>query len=375
MKVPFVDLRAAHQPIQAAFRLGLDAILDDMQLLLGPNVQAFEREFADYCSTTHGVGISSGTDALFAALRACGVGPGDEVIAPAHTFFATIGAIIHTGATPVLVDVDAKSLTIDVDEVRATITRSTRVILPVHLYGQPADMDPIMALAQEYGLRVIEDCCQAHGARYKGRRCGGIGDAGCFSFYMTKNLGALGEGGFVATCDAGLAEAVCALRNHGHVSKFEHASVGYNLRLDEIQAHVLRLKLPDLDARNARRRALAERYATFFSPNNIQMPEAPPDCEQVHHIFPILVKDRDLLQNHLKQRGIDTGIHYKTPAHLQGALRQHPHRIGKMDVTETACARLLSLPIYPELTDEQIDHVARNVLQFLKRDSNGNSVV
>ncbi len=253
MKVPLVDLRASFLPIREEVLRQFDAILSRMDLFLGPNVQSFEREFAAYCEVDHGIGVSSGTDALFAALTACGIGSGDEVIVPAHTFIATIEAVVHTGATPVMVDVEPETLTIDVGEIRSAITPSTRAIVPVHLYGHPADMDPILGIARDHGLRVIEDAAQAHGARYKGRRCGSMGDAGCFSFYFTKNLGAIGEAGFVTVRDEDLAQTVRLLRDHGHSSKHEHQILGYNLRIDELQAAVLRIKLRGLEACNERR--------------------------------------------------------------------------------------------------------------------------
>ncbi len=365
MRVPLVDLRASYLPIREELLADFDRILDGMDLLLGANVRAFEEEFAAYCSVEHGVGVSSGTDALSAALRACDVGPGDEVIAPALTFFATIEAIIHVGATPVLVDVEPETLTLDPNEVRAAVTPATRAIVPVHLYGHPADMDPILAIARDRDLRVIEDAAQAHGARYKGRRCGSLGDAGCFSFYFTKNLGAFGEGGFVATADRERAERVRRLRHHGQTSKFVHEIVGYNMRLDELQAAVLRLKLRRLTGGNERRRAIAARYRSLFAGHPVQLLEPRPDCEPVYHLFPLRLRQRDALLAHLARRDVGTGIHYKIPAHRQPALRAHPHRAGDLKVTEEACAQLLSIPMYPELEDEQVDTVAEQVLAFL----------
>jgi dTDP-4-amino-4,6-dideoxygalactose transaminase len=366
VKVPLVDLRASYLPIREPLLRSFDAILDGMQLFLGPNVQAFEKEFAAYCEAAHGIGLSNGTDAISAALRACDVGPGDEVIAPSHTFFATIEAIVHVGATPVLVDVTPDTLTIDPSEVAAAVTPATKAIVPVHLYGHPADMDPILAVARRHRLRVIEDAAQAHGARYRGRRCGSMGDAASFSFYFTKNLGAFGEGGFVTTNDGAIGERVRLLRHHGHVSKFEHAIVGYNLRLDELQAAVLRLKLPRLDAGNARRREIAARYRARFAGSGIGLLRDRPDSEPVQHVFPIMVDDRDAVAERLTAAGVGTGIHYRNPAHLQPALAAHPHRVGRMTVTERACARLLSIPMYPELADEQVEHVASAVLAAAK---------
>jgi len=365
MNVPLVDLRAAFEPVKEQVLREFAAILDGMQLFHGPHTAAFEEEFAAYCGAAHGLALSNGTDALFAALLACGVGPGDEVIAPAHTFFATIEAIVHTGAVPVLADVDRESLTIDPAAARALVTDRTRAVVPVHLYGQAADMDPLLELARERGLRVVEDAAQAHGARYRGRKVVSLGDAAAFSFYFTKNLGAVGEGGFVTTNDAKVAEHVRLLRHHGHVSKYEHAIVGYNLRIDELQAAVLRAKLPGLDAGNARRRAHAAHYARLFAGSAVQVPVCRPGNEHVYHAYAVRAPRRDALAEHLAQRGVGTGIHYKTPGHLQPALRHHPHRAGDMKVTTSACRELISLPMYPQLTAEQIEYVAANALEFV----------
>lgn len=371
MAVPLVDLGASFRPIRDEVMREFGAILDEMQLLLGPNSEAFEREFAEYCEVPHGVAVSNGTDALFAALDACGVGAGDEVIAPSHTFFATIEAIVHTGAVPVMVDVEPDTLTIDPEEVRKAITKATRAIVPVHLYGHPADMDPILELAREHGLRVIEDAAQAHGARYRGRRCGSMGDAGSFSFYVTKNLAAVGEAGFVTTRDDAVAERVRLLRHHGHVSKFEHAIVGRNLRMDELQAAVLRIRLRSLDASLERRRAHARRYDALFAGSSVRTFEVRPDCAAVHHVYAIRVRDRDALIRHLAESQIGTGIHYPIPSHRQPALAAQPHRRHAMAVTEAACGELVSIPMYPDLTDEQIDYVARSVLDFTERKASG----
>ena len=365
MRVPLVDLRATLEPIKAQLFEQFESILDGMQLFLGPNVEAFEGEFARYCEVPHGIGVSSGTDALSVALRALGIGPGDEVIAPSHTFFATIEAIMHVGATPVLVDIEPGTFTIDPQQIGPALAAASRAIMPVHLYGQPADMDPILEIARTHGLRVIEDCAQAHGARYKGRRCGSMGDAAGFSFYFTKNLGAFGEAGFVTTPDADLADAVRRLRHHGHASKFEHACVGYNLRIDELQAAVLRLKLPRLKANNQRRAAIARRYDELFADTEVDVLSRRPDCQQVYHLYPICTEDRDGLRDHLESKGIGTGIHYKIPGHQQPALRDQPHRCLPCPVTEQACRKLLSIPMYPELTDEQVDTIAGHVRSFI----------
>ncbi len=363
--MPLVDLRASLEPIRADLMREIEDVLDGMQLYLGPRQRAFEEEFARYCEAAHGVAVSSGTDALVAALLACGIGPGDEVICPAHTFFATVEAVLHAGAVPVLVDVEPDTLTLAPEAVRAALTPATRALLPVHLYGHPADMDPLLAIAREHGLRVIEDAAQAHGARYRGRRCGSLGDAACFSFYFAKNLGALGEGGFVATDDAETAERVRLLRDHGRVSKLEHAVLGANRRMDEIQAAVLRLKLPHLDRGNARRRQVAERYRKLLDGAPLRPPACREGCEPVHQVFPVRVADRDGLRAHLARAGIGSGVHYSRPAALQPALEGRPHRCGPIPEAERACAELLSLPMYPELRDDQVALVAAEVRRFL----------
>ena len=364
--IPLVDLRAAFAPVREQAMREFEAILDRMDLFLGPNLRAFETEFAAYCGVAHGIGVSNGTDAVFAALKACGVGPGDEVIAPAHTFFATIEAIVHTGAMPVLVDAEPDCLTIDVSQIRVAITSATKAIVPVHLYGHPADMDPIVEVARQHGLWVVEDAAQAHGARYKGRRCGSLGDVAAFSCYMTKNLGAVGEAGFIGTSNVELAERVRLLRHHGHVSKFEHRICGYNLRMDELQAAVLRLKLPGLDAGNRRRREIAAAYSARFAGSPVRVLASKPQAEPAFHVFAIRVPERDALRDALTEQGIETGIHYLVPGFRQPALQTVPHRHLDMQVTEDACRELLSLPIYPSLTDEQVDYVASAVLGFFE---------
>lgn len=370
MQVPLVDLRASLQPIKEELFREFDATLDGMQLRLGPNVQAFEQEFASYCHTEHGVALSNGTDALYAALHAFGIGAGDEVIAPSHTFFATIEAIIHVGAVPVMVDVEPGTLTIDPDAVQAAVTNATKAIIPVHLYGHPANMDPIMEIARHHGLRVIEDAAQAHGARYKGRYCGSMGDAASFSFYFTKNLGAFGEGGFMTTPDPDIAAKARLLREHGQVSAFEHALIGHNFRMDELQAIVLRLKLPNLDRGNQQRRQVAEYYRQHLANTELEMLEPREDSYCVHHVFPIRSRSRDALRQHLGASNIGTGIHYKIPCHCQPALKKHAHRIdGDLSVTEAACRELLSIPMYPEITEAQLGHVTAQILSFTQNHS------
>ena len=363
--IPMVNPAAEYRLLKDEIDAAVGRVLVSGRFILGPEGEAFEHEIAAYVGVPHAVGCNSGTDALHFPLVAAGIGPGDEVIAPAHTFFATIEAIVHTGATPVLADVERDTLTLDPAAVRSLLTDRTRAIVPVHLYGQCADMDPLLEIARERGLRVVEDAAQAHGAKYKGRTAGSLGDAASFSFYFTKNLGGVGEGGFISTSDAKLAEQVRLLRHHGHVSKFEHAIVGYNLRLDELQAAVLRAKLPGLDAGNDRRRAHAAHYARLFSGSAVQVPVCRPGNEHVYHVYALRAPRRDELADHLAQRGVGTGIHYKNPGHLQPALRSVPHRVGDMKVTIEACRELISLPMYPQLSADQIEYVAAQVLEFV----------
>jgi dTDP-4-amino-4,6-dideoxygalactose transaminase len=365
--IPLVDLSASLAPIRRELMAEIEAIFDRMDLFLGTNQRAFESEFTACCEARYGIAVSNGTDALLAALRGLDIGPGDEVIAPSMTFFATIEAILHVGATPVLVDVEPDALGIDVERVESAVTPATRAILPVHLYGHPAAMSPILEIARQHDLRVIEDAAQAHGARYDGKRCGGLGDAAAFSFYFTKNLGALGEAGFVTARDEALAEKIRLLRHHGHVSKFEHAIAGYNLRMDEIQAAVLRLKLRGLEDANRRRRAIAARYDALFADYPIRPLIPRKDCEPVYHLYPIRVADRDALRDWLEERGVGTGIHYPIAAHRQPAARRAGCRFDAMEVTERACAELLSIPVYPELDDEQVEYVAAQVRTFFEQ--------
>lgn len=367
MRIPLIDLQAGFRPIREEVFRRFDAVLETMQLLNGPNVEAFEKEFAAYCGSRHGVAVSSGTDALCAALWALDIGPGDEVVAPSHTFFATIEAILLSGATAVLVDVEAGTLTMDFEAFRAAITPSTRAVIPVHVYGHPAEMGPITTLARARGIHVIEDAAQAHGALYQGKRCGSLGDASAFSFYCTKNLGAFGEAGMVTTDDDKVAEKVRLLRHHGQVSRYEHAKIGRNLRMDELQASVLRLRLPDLERRNQRRQEIAAQYAAALAGHDVQVPTEWSGCRSVHHVYAIRTSKRDALQDFLERAGIGTGVHYKVPGHLQAALRDYPHRVESMTVTESVRHEVLSIPMFPELTDAQIHYITDHIVRFLEQ--------
>jgi dTDP-4-amino-4,6-dideoxygalactose transaminase len=354
MNVPLVDLGAQYQPLKEEILGRIGEILDGMRLFLGPNVQAFEREFAAYQEVEHAIGVSDGTTALQLALLACGIGPGDEVITVSHTFIATAEAIILVGALPVFVDVDRRTYTMDVGQIEGRITPHTRAIVPVHLYGQPADMDPVMEIAERHQLWVVEDASQAHGARYKGCRTGGLGHVAAFSFYFSKNLGAYGEAGMVTTDDEELARKVRMLRDHGSPQRYHHEMVGVNGRLDEIQAAVLRAKLPYLEGWNAQRRAHAAHYAELLSDlQEVALPEVADYAEHVYHQYAVRVPHRDELREYLTRQGIGTGVHYPIPCHLQPALQSLGYRRGDLPVTERIADEILSLPMYPELTAEQ----------------------
>jgi dTDP-4-amino-4,6-dideoxygalactose transaminase len=358
MQLPFVDLAAQRAALGDELRGAFLEALDRGDYILGSDVAAFETEFAAYCGVRHAIGVDSGTSALELALRAHGIGTGDEVILPANTFVATAFAVYHCGARPVLVDVDEETALIDVELLRSAITPQTRAIMPVHLYGQPADMDAIMAIAAEHGLVVVEDACQAHGARYRGRRAGALGSSAAFSFYPGKNLGAHGDGGIVVTDDDEIAERVKLLRNYGQLQKYRSESVGYNRRLDTIQAAGLRVKLRYLDAWNEARRGHAERYSEALGGTELGLPAVRDDVEMVWHLYVIRLRDRDSAARLLAEQGIQTGIHYPVPVHLQPACRDLGYLRGDFPVTERLADAILSLPMYPELPSGAAGHVA-----------------
>jgi dTDP-4-amino-4,6-dideoxygalactose transaminase len=362
--VPFVDLAAQHAAIREETASAAARVIDTGEFILGREVERFEEEFARYCGCEHGVGVDSGTSALELALRAYGIGAGDEVMAPANTFIATALAISCTGATPVLVDVNAASHTLDATRLEAAITNRTKAIIPVHLYGQPADMDPILDVARRRELVVIEDACQAHGARYRERRVGALGHAAAFSFYPSKNLGACGDGGIVVTNDKDAAKVLRMLRNYGQEKKYYHVVRGYNHRLDNLQAALLRIKLKYLDDWNNARRFLADFYSRLLK-DVVLTPEPAHYSDPVWHLYVIQVKNRDGLQAYLGERGIATAIHYPTPIHLQPAYRDLGYQRGDFPITERAADRVLSLPMYPELPLPAIANIAAAVRTFV----------
>lgn len=365
MKVPFLDLGLMAKEIAEEADARIAAVIDKTDFILGGDVELFETHFAEYCEVSHAIGVASGLDAIKLALRAFGIGPGDEVITAANSFIATALAVSSVGATPVLVDIDPDSYTLETAALNAALSGKTRAILPVHLYGQMADMDPILAFAEENNLHVIEDSAQAHGARYRGRRAGSVGSLAAFSFYPGKNLGAYGDGGMVTTKDANLAERVRTLRNYGSIEKYHHDELGENSRLDSIQAAVLDVKLDRLDGWNADRRRVAERYIeSLDGVGDLILPRAMPGREHVYHLFVVRTARRDELQSHLARQGVQSLIHYPIPIHLQKAYAGMGWKRGDYPVTEECAEQILSLPIYPMMDTAAVDYVCDCVRGF-----------
>lgn len=359
MKVPFLNLRALHAPIEGRLEEATLRVLRSGRYVLGPEVSAFESEFARYCGVDHAVALNSGTSALHLALLAAGVGSGDEVITTPLSFIATVSAIHSAGARAVFVDVDPRSYTLDPKGVEAAITPRTRAVLPVHLYGQTADMTAILHLAGSHGLPVIEDACQAHGARFQGRRAGSLGKLACFSFYPSKNLGGCGEGGAVVTADPALAEQVRRMRDWGQVGRYHHMMKGFNYRMDELQAAFLRIKLERLDVWNAERRRLAAQYREALAELPIRLPQESEGREHVYHLFPARLRARDEVRDALLAAGVETGIHYPVPLHRVPAFREMGYAADSFPVAESMAQEELSLPLYPGLGDEAVEAVRR----------------
>jgi dTDP-4-amino-4,6-dideoxygalactose transaminase len=360
--VPLLDLGAQYSSLKAEIDDAISRVLRASDFILGGELDLFETEFAAFCEAKHCVGVDSGLSALELALRALDIGPGDEVITAANTFIATALAISNTGAVPVLVEVDPETSNIDPDAVRSVITTKTRAIIPVHLYGRPADMDRIGEIAAQYGLAFVEDACQAHGARYKGKRVGSFGNAAAFSFYPGKNLGAYGDGGAVVTGDYALAERLRLMRNYGQKKKYVHVEKGFNRRLDTLQAAILRVKLRHLDEWNSKRRQHARRYAELLSEAPVVLPQQGSDKELVWHLYVVRSLQRDALKAHLESRGVMTGLHYPTPIHLQPAYADAGYRKGDFPVCERLANEILSLPMYAELTPETLLRVAEAIM-------------
>jgi len=361
--IPFVDLQAQYREIKTEIDAAIRRVIESAAFILGREVEAFEAAFAEYLGARFCVGVSNGTAAVQLAVMASGLQAGDEVIVPANTFFASAEAVSTAGCVPVFVDADPASYTIDPAKIEAAITARTRAVMPVHLYGQAADLDPIREIAARHNLLVIEDAAQAHGSLYRGRRVGALADVGCFSFYPGKNLGAYGEGGAVVTNDAEVARRVRLLRDHGSEKKYHHELIGYNFRLEGLQGAVLNVKLRHLDRWNDLRRAHAARYQELLSSTPLVLPREMNYARHIYHLYVVQTEERVLLQQSLAEAGVQTGIHYPVPVHLQPAYASLRYKQGDFPEAERQAARVLSLPMYPELTDEQLNLVAEAIHQ------------
>ena len=366
INVPFVNLRAQYDALKPKLDAAIASVIARSAFINGPEVDDLQTWFAAFCGVRHAVGVSSGTRALELAMRALDIGSGDEVIAPANSFIATAAAISAAGARPVFVDADAASGNIDPALVTRAVTRKTKAIIPVHLYGRPAAMTEILAVASTHKLAVIEDAAQAHGAKYRGARAGSLGTAGCFSFYPTKNLGAFGDARIVTTGDQALADRIALLRDHGRVGRYEHEVVGYTARLDNLQAAVLRVQAEMLDEWNARRRQVAAWYHEAL-PAAVSYPKDDPRNESVYHLFVVQVPKRDEFRAHLESRGVATAIHYPVPIHRQAAYCELGYSEGDFPVTERLAGEIVSLPMHPFLTQADVQHVARAAAEFFSR--------
>jgi len=365
MKVPYYDLRTQYASLRTEILEALDRVCANTAFCLGEEVAQFEKEFAAYCEAKHCIAVNSGTSALHLTLLAAGVGPNDEVITSPNTFIATAEAIEYTGAKTVFVDIDPATANLDPRLVERALTPRTKAILPIHLYGRPADMDALKRIAQARKLALIEDACQAHGARYRGRRVGAIGDSGAFSFYPSKNLGAYGEGGAVVTNDDRIAEYCRAARSHGESRRYFHDFIGYNYRMEGFQGAVLRVKLRRLDEWSAKRKSLAARYRQQLGAARVELPQDDPRDECAHHLFVVYIENRDAVKQQLEEHGIGTAIHYPRPLHLQKALTSLGYRAGDFPHAERACERVLALPFFPEMSEEQLDYVAESLAEIV----------
>lgn len=362
--IPYVELSSQFRAIEGEIRAAVDDVWRSGVFIFGKNCSAFEEEFARYLGAAHCAGVGSGTDAIHLALRAVGVAPGDEVITVANTCVPTVAGISASGARPVLVDADPETLTMDPGKLQGALSSRTKAIVPVHLYGHPCDMDPIIAFAKHHGLAVVEDCAQAHGAKYKGKMCGTMGDAAAFSFYPTKNLGAYGDGGAVVTNEAGIDAKVRMLRNYGEEVRYHHSEKGFNSRLDEIQAAILRVKLRHLDEWNAARRERAQMYGAMLGDLPLTLPTEAVRAFHIYHLYVVRTPKRDLLQQFLRERGIGTLLHYPVPVHLQKAYNELGNAEGSFPTAERACKEVISLPMYPELPREHVQAVCDAVKEF-----------
>lgn len=371
MQIPLVDLQTQYAMIKSEVMAALEEVLEGMQLFLGPQTHLFEEEFAAFCEARYGVGVASGTSALELALRACQVGVGDEVITVSHSFIATVEAIALVGARPVFVDIDAETYTMDWHQLEQVVTERTRAIIPVHLYGHPVEMRPVLDFARRYGLRVIEDASQAHGTLYDGRPVGGLGDIGCFSLYCSKQLGAYGEAGICVTRDEQLAERIRMWRDHGSRTRYCHEFLGSNARLDEMQAAIMRVKMRHLKTWNRLRQVHAAFYTAQLRGIVAKVPLVQPWAAHTYYVYVVEVEERDAFRAALAAEDIATGIHYPLPIHLQSACAGYGYRRGSLPVTERIAERVVSLPMYPELTTDQLEHVVRAVKTFHRGEEKG----
>ena len=366
MKVPFLDLKSQYETMKDEIHNAINQVIDKTAFAGGPFVEQFEKEFAQFCSCTHAVGVGSGTEALWLPLLALGIGPGDEVVTVPSTFIATAEAISFCGATPVFVDIDERTYNMNPELLEAAITPKTKAIIPVHLFGQPADMDPIMEIARKHNLYVVEDACQAHGSEYKGKRAGSMGDAAAFSFYPGKNLGAYGEGGAVVTNNPEIVNTMKMFRDHGQSQKYYHGMIGWNARLDGIQGAILSAKLRHLDKWNEARRNHAHMYTKLLSgTKGVITPYEADDAQHVFHIYALRVKDRERLMSRLAERDIFCGIHYPVPVHLQQAYSALGLKRGSFPIAEKCADEFVSLPMFAELTEEQVEYVAKNIKELI----------
>jgi dTDP-4-amino-4,6-dideoxygalactose transaminase len=364
--IPFLNLRAQYQKIKPEIDSAISQVVSSSQFILGEQVEAFEQEFASYCQTKHAVAVNSGTSALHLAMLTAGLKPGDEVITVSYTFIATAAAICYVGAKPVFVDIDPQTCTLDAAQLEQAITARTKIVMPVHLYGNCANMDQISAVARRHNLIIIEDAAQAHGAEYRGRRTGSMSDLACFSFYPSKNLGAFGEGGAIVTSHADYARQLRVLRDHGQTQRYRHDVHGFNYRMEALQGAVLRVKLDHLDDWNNARRKHASEYRKHLADVDVHLMSETPNSQCVYHVFPIFTSRRDALRASLESDGVATGIHYPIPVHLQRGYRDLGYRSGDFPHTEKACKETLSLPIYPELTSDNVSYIANSIRQFLQ---------
>lgn len=369
-QIPLLDLKAQYQTIKEEIKAAIDEVLESGNYIMGPTVKKFEESLAEYCGVKYAIGVANGTDALLLTLDALGIGPGDEVITTPFTFFASAEVISQVGATPVFVDIEPDTYNLDVTKLEAAITSKTKAIIPVHIFGQPTDMDEIMELANKYNVYVIEDACQAIGATYKGKKIGSIGTAGCFSFFPTKNLGGYGDGGIIVTNDEELARKVQILRVHGSYPKYYHSMIGYNSRLDALQAATLQIKLKYIDQWNQKRREKADFYNQSLKDLSIQLPFIKTGREAVYHLYIIQTEYRDELIQYLKENGISSGIYYPVPLHRQEVYAELDYTEGSLPESEKAALGTLALPLYPELTTEDQEYVISVVKDFFARKGN-----